>query len=207
MRLFRGLLFLAAMVLACGAIANSAMAANKTFLEALSPAEKDTAGLNHLNPDQQATLDNLVEREVILAQQGGVTGFAAEFTKRRSAPELAKMGLEKLTDQQRSYVNVLVARRIATQSSLSIPAQSLAAQSYSSKAPIAVAPLKPSWETHGTISFTAGTAGGGRNFYGGGVEVDEVNPSLGLEISVAYSELHGKGLSPWCTLGGRPAWW
>ncbi len=204
MRFLRRVLFLLA---ACVAGLSAAQAGPAPFLDALSPAEKEAAGLNRLTADQQAMLNNLVQREVILAQQGGVTSFASEFTKRRSAPELAKTGLDKLTDQQRAYVNVLVARRISGQSSLAMPAQSLAAQSYSSTGQIGVAPLKPSWETHGTVSFVAGTAGGGRNFYGGGVEVDEVNPSLGLEISMAYSEVHGKGLNPWCGFGGRPSWW
>lgn len=186
----RCLLFAA--ILLSGAL--TGRAEEKSFTESLPEAQQQAAGLNHLTPEQLATLNNLVKRELLLAQQGNVRAFTAEFSKRRSAPERAKAGIDKLTPAERAQLDADVAAAIARQAP---PATTALVSPRSAEATVQA--VGPHPEIHGSVSFVAGTSGGGRNFYGGSFEVEEYDPVHHIGIAFSYSELHGKGL--WCPYG------
>ena len=163
-------------------------AEEKSFSERLPEPQQQAAGLNHLSPEQLATLNNLVQRELLLARQGKVRAFAAEFSQRRSAPERTKAGIDKLTPEERTRLDAAVALAIANQSHETVTMLSPV------RTDSAVLAVGPHPEIHGSVSFIAGTSGGGRNFYGGSFEVEQYDPVHHIAIAFSYSELHGKGL-------------
>jgi hypothetical protein len=187
MQIFRTARLLVFSVLAAAA-ATWARAEEKTFSTMLTETEQQATGLTHLTADQRATLDNLVQREVRLAAQGNVTAFAGEFSKRRSAPEMAKAGIDKLTPDERSRLDAKVAAVIANRPQTLVAGPSRMGSVY-------VSTIQPKPEIHGEVSFTYGMASGGRSFYGGSVVVEQSDPSKGYTITVGYSEYRGKGMS------------
>ncbi|PTY08145.1 hypothetical protein DB347_00735 [Opitutaceae bacterium EW11] len=174
-------------------LASWATASAAEFTEHLTPEQKKAIGYAKLNQDQISTLNNLVERELILAKQGNVSAFAGEFTQRRSAPERAKAGVGKLNADEVTSLNALVAAEIANRPVQPATTETVAVSN-------AVRGIGPKPIIHGSVSFTVGTSGGGRNFYGGTVEVEQTDPVKGYSIAIAYSEFHGKGLfwPYWC---------
>ncbi len=160
----------------------------RSFSARLPEDQHQAVGLNQLSPQQLATLNNLVQRELLLAKQGDVRAFAAEFSKRRSPPELAKAGIDKLTVEQRTRLDAAVAQEIAHQ-----PREVTSTLTPIRRAS-AVQAVGPKAQIHGSVSFIAGTSGGGRNFYGGGFEIEHYDPVNNVSIAFSYSELHGKGL-------------
>lgn len=176
-------------------------AEEKEFSATLSAEDQKSTGVTHLTPEQISTLNVLVKRELILAKQGNVVNFAGEFSQRRSAPERAKAGIDKLTPDERSRLDATVARALATQPREHISTLTPVTSS------AAVQGIGPKPIVHGSVTFVAGTSGGGNNFYGGGFEVEQIDPVHGYSISIGYSELHGKGL--WGGYGyryGRPGY-
>lgn len=164
-------------------------AEERAFSDSLPAEQQKAAGLTHLKPEQLTTLNNLVKRELILAKQGDTRGFAAEFSRRRSAPELAKAGIDKLTPEERSRLDVAVAQAISNQPR-AVPTTLASVQNSTAS----VQAVGPHSEIHGSVSFTVGTSGGGRNFYGGTVRLEQTDPVHGYTIAVAYSEFRGNGL-------------
>lgn len=189
MRIFR-LHRTSLILIACLASSGTTRAEDKPFTATLSEAEQKAVGLNKLKPEQISTLNNLVQREIILAKQGDAVGFAADFTLRRSAPELAKAGIDKLTPTERARLDADVAQAIATRPQ-DFSHVSSAARTQTS---VPVQAFGPKLEIHGSVSFTVGAGSGGRSFYGGTVEVEQTDPAKGYTIAVAYSEFHGKGM-------------
>jgi len=186
-------------VLALGLVLGTSLTARaeeKSFSATLPEAQQQAAGLTRLTPEQIATLNNLVQRELILAKQGDSRGFAGEFSQRRSAPERAKAGIDKLTPEERQRLDAAVATAIANQPrTTATPVSSLQSTSASVQA------VGPHPEIHGSVTFVAGTSGGGRNFYGSEFEVEQYDPVHHLGIAFSYSELHGKGLYDPCGYG------
>lgn len=174
--------------LGLGVVALSARAEEKPFSATLPEAEQEAAGIAHLSPEQLSTLNNLVQRELVLAKQGETRAFAGEFSHRRSAPERAKAGIDKLTAQERVRLDADVAKAISDQ-----PHQTTATLQ-PARSDTVVTAAGPRLEVHGSVSFVAGTSGGGRNFYGGEFEVEQYDPVHHVAIAFSYSELHGKGL-------------
>ncbi len=181
-RVFRHLLATTTL-LACVATAGAAQPA---FTERLKEDERTSTGVSALSDDQRAVLNNLVEREIRLAQQGNVTAFASDFSKRRSAPERAKAGIDKLSPEQVERLDTLVAEAIASRP-VSVDYAETRAVSHAD----AVRGVAPKPILHGEVSFTVGTSGSGRNFYGGSVYVEQTDPQKGYSLGVGYSEFRG----------------
>jgi hypothetical protein len=178
-------------LLFCTVLAAAPLHAESTaFASRLSDEERRASGVAKLTDEQVATLNNLVEREVRLARQGNVPAFASEFSLRRSAPERAKAGIDKLTPDERAKLDSLVAAAIAAR-----PVEAVLETPRSHAE--AVRGVAPKPIVHGHVSFTVGTAGNGRNFYGGSVYVEQTDPQKGYSIGVGYSEYRGKGLWLW----------
>ena len=83
------------------------------FTDSLSPTEQTAMGLTKLSAAQRATLNTQIQRDVTLARQGDVPGFATAFTQRRTAVERAAAGLDLLSNDERGQLDAFVARTIA----------------------------------------------------------------------------------------------
>jgi hypothetical protein len=167
----------------------SASALAASFSDQLTPEERAASGVSKLTPQQVAHLDNLVERELVLATQGNVPSFAGTFADRRSAPERAKAGIDKMSPGERAQLNALVDRTLASRP-ISEPTTAASIANYN-----AIRGVKPRTQLHGEVSLIVGTSGGGNNFYGGSFYVEQSDPAKGYSIAIGYSELHGKGLA------------
>jgi hypothetical protein len=180
--------------IACAAMsfATVAMAAGLGFSEGLSAQERSACGIARLNPPQVAALNALVEHDVVLARQGGVTGFSTAFSERHSAQERQAAGVSGLTAKERSVLDSLAARAISMGPE---PMQSFsyAPPPLPPAPPESLVPAPRSAEVHGDLSFTVGGGGHGSSFYGGSADLFITDPTGTLTIGVGVSEYRGRG--------------
>ena len=168
-------------------------AAELGFSDGLSSEEKVACGIRKLSAPQVAALNALVEHDVTLARQGGVTGFSTAFAARRTALELASTGIDRLSEKERSALNSLAARAIA------LGPPPLQVFEYVPAPPVPPAPPEilvsapPAAQVHGDVSFTVGGGSHGSSFYGGSMDLFVTDPSGKFTIGVGLSEYRGRG--------------
>ncbi len=173
------------------------------FTRALSTDERAAIGADRLTPAQLAQLDALVDRDIRLARDGDVGGFAGTFTERLTARQRTAAGLDRLSPAQRARLDAVVARAIAAPP----PPDAEFAWRPRPAAPgaVAVVPTKPpGLEVHGDVSFTIGGGSGG-SFYGTALDLILTDPNGNYTIALGFSTYHGSGrglADPW--LGPGP---
>ncbi len=183
---------LARAALALGLLAATARAKDTPgFTTRLGSSERAAAGLVKLSPDQLVALDTQIARELTVARQGDVVAFARSFMSRRSADQSTAAGLPALSPLERTELDRLVARAVAQRPPVIV--RSLAAKARDDEA-VETVTYKP--QIHGEVSLVFGTAGGGRNFYGGSFTAIYDDPQRNLAVAFTYAEYHGKGLLP-----------
>lgn len=177
--------------LACASLllASAASAAQAGFIEGLSPDERAASGLARLAPAQAARLDALVGRDVSLAHEGGVTGFASSFTARRTPQERAEAGIDPLSAGERSMLDVLAARAIA----YGPPAQASFSYAASAAPPETLVSAPPKAQVHGDLSLTVGGGSHGSSFYGTSADLFVTDPSGRFTVGVSVSTFRSKG--------------
>ncbi len=187
---------LAVLRLSWVAVVVTASAWATSFTDTLSATERDAAGLQKLEPEQLAALNEHIERELTLARDGNVRAFAGSFSRRRNDDDRARSGLNLLTPVEIALIDAHVAQRMARPSFVSWPARKRAdgeAETVSNRP-----------EIHGSVSLFYGTGGGG-SYRGGAMTMTYDDPARNLSISVTYSEVHGNGGSGrYVTRGGLP---
>jgi hypothetical protein len=188
--------------LLCAALLAAALgqASGMGFTSGLSAPERDAAGLTRLSSAQAAVLDALVDRDVTLAHEGGVTGFSAGFLERHSAAERDAAGIGPLNDAERQQLDRLAARAIAIGPP---PDAGFRYAPPPTPAPKAAAPatdvvLSEKLQVHGDVSVTVGGGAHGQSFYGTSADVFVTDPSHGFTVGVGFSEFRGKGLLELC---------
>jgi hypothetical protein len=180
--------------IACAALfaAAAASAAETSFSGGLSTQEISACGITRLTPDQVSKLDGLVRRDVVLARQGGVTGFSSNFTARLTPKERLSTGIDRLTESELADLDALAARAIALP-----PPPS---DTFTYEPPAAppgmqdvqvTAPLK--LEFHGDLSVTVGAGSHGSNFFGTSEDLFVTDPSGKFMLGVGFSDFKGKG--------------
>lgn len=172
-----------------------------SFAAQLASADYTAAGLHHLSTAQLAALDSQVARELTVARQGDVVAFSRSFLSRRTADQIAAAGLATLMPLERTALDAFVARAVAQR-----PAPVVA--TLTAKAKVAdnvVETVTYSPRLHGEVTLTVGTAGSGRNFYGGSFTTIYDDPQHHLTAAFTYAEYRGNGLSPLedCAQTGR----
>lgn len=186
-------------------LATLARAADIDFSGGLSSEERTASGLGHLSASEAAVLNGLVNQDVMLARDGGVTGFSSGFCDRHWDRERLSAGLVRLSANERAALDRYAARAIA----LGPPPD--APFSYSppraTVAPLASAP-KPTpnpivstlehMEVHGDVSFTIGGGSHGSSFYGTSMDAYVTDPSGKFTLAVGVSDYHSKGLLAQC---------
>jgi hypothetical protein len=204
--------FLAGLAAAVLVLASVARAAAFGFSDGLSADEKSACGLAKLTAPQVAALNAMVDRDMNLAHEGGVTGFSSAFTARLSPAQRVLAGLERLTDKERGFLDTMAARTIAMGPP---PSQAFAFRA-SAPVPVPVPPdetvvsAPPALQVHGDLSFTIGAGGHGSNFYGTAMDVLVTDPSGKFTLGVGVSEYRGRGFfgpySPFCLDPPIPGW-
>ncbi|HXQ80767.1 MAG TPA: hypothetical protein VN775_05620 [Opitutaceae bacterium] len=187
--------------IACAAIAlaPAARAAEPGFSKGLSAEERAACGIPGLTAPQVAALDALVEHDVTLARQGGVTGFSSAFAARHTERERAAAGIDRLSEKERSALDSLAARAIAmgpppSQAFEYVPAPPTPPE------PLVSAP--PAAQVHGDLSFTVGGGSHGSGFYGASMDMYVTDPSGRFTVGVGVAEYRGRGFlgpyGPYC---------
>ncbi len=154
------------------------------FSESLSTSDQTAAGLNKLEPEQLARLNEQIEKELTLAREGNVRGFAGSFSRRRNDEERALSGLNLLTPVEQALVDAHVAQRMSRPAFMTWNPRSR------SDGQVETVSQRP--EIHGSVSLFYG-AGGGTSYRGGAMTMTYDDPARNLSVSVTYSEVHGKG--------------
>lgn len=158
------------------------------FFAGLSAEERAAVGLEKLSAEQQAALDALVAKEVKLARQGDVRGFAGTFTSRRSETERVAAGLAALTTSEKYQLDRVVSRALATLP----PGAPVAITRTPRASELVVKPFK--WETHGFVQLEYGFGSGGGDYRAATVAVTQENLRTGTAFTFAYSVIEGDGL-------------
>jgi hypothetical protein len=183
--------------IACAAMfaAVAAGAAETTFSSGLSPQEMSASGITRLTPDQVLKLNGLVKRDVVLARQGGVTGFSSNFTARLTAKERVAAGTDRLSESELSNLDALAARAIALppppSDSFTYEPPAAAAAPPGMEDVQVTAPLK--LQVHGDLSVTVGGGSHGSSFFGTSEDLFVTDPSGKFTLGVGFSEFKEKG--------------
>lgn len=178
-------------IFALGALAlllsTHAIAGDPGFVATLSDQDKTAIGLARLSTEQQAALNEQVQRDITLARQGNVVGFAKTFSLRRTSGQSLAIGLNQLTQQEIDLLDKRVAYAIAHR-----PPVSFAYNNSEAKpAPdTSVKVTRPPLEIHGQFSVEYGQCGGD-SFYGGNFDVSCYDPVSHLTIMVGASSYRG----------------
>jgi len=172
-----------------------------SFAAQLDSADRTAAGLHHLSATQLAALDSQVERELTVARQGDVVAFSRSFLSRRTTDQVAAAGLAGLTPHERTALDSFVARAVAQRPTPVVT--TLSTKAKVADKVVETVTYKP--RLHGEVTLTVGTAGSGRNFYGGSFTTIYDDPQHHFTAAFTYAEYHGTGLLPFddCARPGR----
>ena len=172
-----------------------------SFAAQLDSVDRTAAGLHLLSAAQLDALDAQVARELTVARQGDVVAFSRSFLSRRTADQVAAAGLAALTPPERTALDAFVARAVAQRPAPVVA--TLAAKAKVADNVVETVTYKP--RLHGEVTLTVGTAGSGRNFYGGSFTTIYDDPQHRFSAAFTYAEYHGTGLLPFddCARPGR----
>ncbi len=162
------------------------------FFARLTPEERTAAGLGRLSAEQLSVLTAQVEKEVRLARQGDVTGFAGTFISRRTEAEKTAAGLGILTTGEKYQLDRLVSRALAAR-----PPQPPVLPGSAQSGVELLKPKSP-WETHGFVQLEYGFGSGDSEYKAATVAVAQVNTKTGTVLEFAYTVAEATGyLSRW----------
>ncbi len=160
-------------------------AESASFTAGLPPDVQVEIGLSALAAEQREILDGLIQRDLTLARQGEVVGFARTFTERRTGEELRKSGMTRLTVAQRNRLDALVAAAIASQPSTGEIVWT----------PTSARILRERQQPiiHGEVSMFYGQGRGDHSWYGGSLATTVTDPSRRMTLGFGYAEIREKG--------------
>lgn len=193
MRRVSSRLFAVALIAAvCGPVASQlhSATAETSFITSLAVSDQALAGVEKLTEAERTELDRQIALEITLARQGDVVAFAKTFGDRRTPAQMTEAGLHRLSTEERAQLDRFVARAVANRPAPVITRR-VAKNNDDAAETITYRP-----QLHGEVSLTYGTAGHGREFYGGSFTTVLEDPSRRLAIGFTYAEYHGKGLFP-----------
>jgi len=169
------------------------------FLAKLTPTEIAAAGLGKLSEAQLTALTAQVMKEVKLARQGDVLGFAGTFISRRTEEERVAAGLGVLTTGEKYQLDRLVSRALASRE----PQPPMLITRPPSDAELFLK-TKSDWETHGFVQLEYGFGSGDREYKAATLAVEQVNVKTGTAFNFAYTVAEGDGL--WWNRGYGAGW-
>lgn len=161
-------------------------------MESLSTEQRTAVDVSKLTPLQVGALDALIAHDLTLARQGGVTGFANGFTARHTAKELSEAGVDRLSEAERSRLDLFVAQVIAVGPS---PLDSFSYAPPARPVPVQEVDVTPPHaQVHGDLSMSVGAGSHGSSFYGTSMDVNVTDPTGHFTLGVGFSDYHTKGL-------------
>jgi hypothetical protein len=199
-RLMRALRCLRLGLVSVGLFAGAALAsaAESGFSATLSSDEKNSAGLDTLSEAEVQALDSLIAEDLAQARKLGAAKLPGTLSSRHSDLLIHAAGLDRLSPDQLSVLNAVLADAIA-----------LRPQPRERKrlGEDDVVLSRKRLEVHGGFSFTYGWAGGGRNFRETSAWTSFYDPETGLGLAVGLSNFSGDVLDPynWYDYGHRYA--
>lgn len=198
MRNLTRLLFSArlALILTAGVLGASAAQAGATFIAKLSPTDRAAIGVAKLDPVETSELNKLVQRDLDMARQGNVVGFAKTFTERLTPLERDRSGVSLLTAAECSKLDSVVAAAMAAHPAALGVSTVNAVQPAPLKG-IGFGPMRP--QIHGDVTVFYGQGGHGSSWYGGAFDTRVSDPKGRFTLSIGVSQTTGRG--PWAPLG------
>jgi hypothetical protein len=160
------------------------IAAEGGFISTLSTTQQSAVGLTHLSAAEQTVLNTLVAREVSLARQGNVRGFAGTFSSRRRPEEKSAAGLDRLSAAELAQLDQLVANAIAAGPVVPATPQKLTNKDVARTDRL---------EIHGEISLAYGWGSGGRDMRAGSIYTEIYDRQTGTTVGIGYSQVSGNG--------------
>jgi hypothetical protein len=151
------------------------------FILTLARQEQQDAGLTRLSAAQQVALNTFVAREVSLARENKVTGFAGTFLSRRTPEEIAQAGLDRLSAGDQACLNQYVATALAARVAGPRERPRLTDRDVATRRKL---------EVHGSVTLAYGW-GGGREMRAGSLYVDTYDPESGVGIGIGISQVSG----------------
>lgn len=164
----------------------SQVSVETAFTESLVASEQAASGLSKLTTDQRNELDRQITKELTLAREGDVSGFATTFTQRRTEKQQKEAGLDQLTSDERASLDAVIARTMAIPRRRGTVARATAIDT--------IETVRDRAKVHGEVGMTVGMASGGRSFYGGNMSVVYEDPNSGVTTAVSYSQYRGDGI-------------
>lgn len=158
-----------------------------------------SAGLHQLSDSERSAVQRLIEREVRLAREGGVTGFAGTFVSRRRADETRASGLDKLSESERGQLNRFVAQRLAESATPSFiePRPSSAGEATESIR------HRAQWRSIVTLAYGLNSRGG--SAWGGAFQTQYVDRDRGFAFGLGYAHARYEGAGWECGYRSRDA--
>lgn len=189
MKLFRFTLALA-LLTSCF---TAARASDMRFSKSLSTEDFSAAGLNRLSSDHIAILDALVRRDIAQSRLVSKEPRPAQFSDRLTATERDNAGVSLLTANEIAALDAHIAP-------LAVPPASGASARFtpnSRYAPVPSVKIDRGPRIHGELTLMVAAGSDDYSAYGGGIAVTLDDPASKMALTVAYSEIHSKGGSPW----------
>lgn len=185
------------------ATAPSVAAEDIRFSKTLAATDFSASGLERLSSDQLAILDALVRRDIAQSRFVPKEPRAARFSERLTPAERHDAGLNQLTEAELLALDAHVAP-------LAAPPAAVTGARYTADTRYAIPSVKirREPELHGQVSLMVAAGSDGYVAYGGGVAVTLDDPANKFALTLAYSQIHSKGGSPYRYCGdhyyGRP---
>lgn len=166
------------------------------FSASLTDENKNLIGLAKLTPEQIASLDAQVAREISVARQGDTPAFSTPFTKRRTPQQRKAAGLDQLMTPELKRLDSLVAHAVANRPA---PAAPLITKPHVSTPPgdgwVEVTPKK--LEVHGEVTLAYMWGSGGTSGYGASMATTVSDPDDKYAVTLVLSQFHFKGPLAW----------
>lgn len=184
--------FIRGLIAAVLLLAVSARAESTTFMSTLTEENKTATGLVKLTPEQLASLDAQIQREISVAHQGDTPAFSTSFTRRRSPQQRKEAGLDQLMTPEIRRLDELVALAVATKPA---PMGPTITKPFVSTPPggdwVEITPKK--LEVHGEVTLAYMWGSGGRSGYGASMATTVSDPDGKFAFTVVLSQFNFKG--------------
>lgn len=163
-----------------------------SFTSTLTEENKTSVGLAKLSPEQLASLDAQVAREIYVARQGDTPAFSTSFTRRRTPQQRKDAGLDQLMTPELKRLDELVALAVANRPA---PVGPLVTKPFVSTPPggdwVEITPKK--LEVHGEVTLAYMWGSGGRSGYGASMATTVSDPDGKFAFTVVLSQFNFKG--------------
>ncbi len=162
------------------------------FSKSLSTEDFAITGLERLSSDQLAILDALVRRDIAQSRFVSKEPRPADFSERLTPTERDNAGISLLSVTEIAALDAQIAP-------LAAPPAPVSGTRFTSNSRYTTPSVKIDRgpRIHGELTLMVAAGSDDYTAYGGGIAVTLDDPASKMSLTVAYSEIHSKGGSPW----------